>query len=46
VHPRRSGWATATLTWMMQTKGIPAYQRKGSGCVKSKTYQGAGTKYE
>jgi len=29
----------------MQTKGIPAGQRKGSGCVKSQTYQGAATKY-
>jgi len=28
---------------MMQTKGIPAGQRKGSGCVKSQTYQGAAT---
>jgi len=24
----------AALKWMMQTKGIPAGQRKGSGCVK------------
>jgi len=40
------GWATAALRWMMQTKGIPAGQRKGSGCVKSQTYQGAATKYE
>jgi len=30
----------------MQTKGIPADQRTGSGCVKSQTYQGAATKYE
>ena len=30
----------------MQTKGIPAGQSKGSGCVKSQTYQGAATKYE
>jgi len=36
----------AALRWMMQTKGIPAGQRKGSGCVKSQTYQGAATKYE
>jgi len=27
-------------------KGIPAGQRKGSGCVKSQTCQGALTKYE
>jgi len=25
---------------------MPADQRKGSGCVKSQTYQGAATKYE
>jgi len=27
-------------------KGIPVDQKKGSGCVKSETYQGAATKYE
>jgi len=27
-------------------KCIPAGQRKGSSCVKSRTYQGALTKYE
>jgi len=31
---------------MMQTKGITAGQRKGSGCVKSQTYQGTAAKYE
>jgi len=30
----------------MQTKDIPLGQRKGSGCVKSQTYQGAVIKYE
>jgi len=30
--------ATAALRWMMQTKGIPAGQRKGSRCVKLQTY--------
>jgi len=30
----------------MQTKGIPAGQRKGSGCVKSQIYQGVVTKYK
>jgi len=40
------GWATAALRWMMQTKGITADQRKGSGYVKSQTYQDAATKYE
>jgi len=36
----------AALRWMMHTKGIPVGQRKGSGCVKSQTYQGASTKYD
>jgi len=27
-------------------KDMPVGQRKGSGCVKSQTYQGAATKYE
>jgi len=31
---------------MIETKGIQVGQRKGSGCVKSQTYQGAATKYE
>jgi len=26
----------ATLKWMMETKGIPSGQRKGSGCVDHK----------
>jgi len=30
----------------MQTKGVSAGRRKGSGCVKSRTYQGVATKYE
>jgi len=30
-----------TTWWMMQTKGVPASQRKGSNCVKSQTCQGA-----
>jgi len=41
-----SEWATATRKWMMQTKDIPMGQRKGSGYVKSQTYQGVATKYE
>jgi len=32
------GWAAAALTWMMQAKGIPVGQRKGSGYVKSQAY--------
>jgi len=28
---------------MMQTKGIPTGQRKGSGCLKSQIYQGTVT---
>jgi len=46
VHPRHGWWTTAVLRWMMQTKGIPAGQRKGSGCANSQTYQGTMTKYE
>jgi len=46
VSPRRGGWAMAALRWMMQTKGILMGQRKGSGCVKSQTYQDAATKYD
>ena len=34
----------AALRWMMQTKGMLAVRRKGSGCVKSQTYQGAASK--
>jgi len=45
VHPLRGGWGQmAALRWTIQTKGMPAGQRKGSGCVKSQTYQGAATK--
>jgi len=47
VRPHHGGRsATAALRWIMQRKGILASQRKGSGCVKSQTYQGAVTKYE
>jgi len=47
VIPRRGGWQWhAAVMWMMQAKGIPAGQRKGSSCVKSQTYKGAATKYE
>jgi len=41
VCPGHGELATAALMRMIQTKGIPAGQRKGSGCVKSQTYQGA-----
>jgi len=34
----------AAIRWMMETKGIPAGQRKGSDGVKSQIYQGAVTK--
>jgi len=30
----------AALMWMMQTKDIPAGQRKRSGCVESQIYEG------
>ena len=30
VHPRHGGWATAALRWLIQTKGIPTDQKKGS----------------
>jgi len=46
VRPHHGEWAMAVLRWLMQTKGILAGQRKGCGCVKSQTYQGAVTKYE
>jgi len=46
VRPRRKGWETAAFRWMMQTVGIPAVQRKESGCVKSQSCQGAATKYK
>jgi len=41
-----AGVGNCSLKWMMQTKDMPAGQRKGSGCVKSETYQAAAIKYE
>ena len=43
---RKISSVSLPLRWMMQTKGTPAGQIKGSSCVKSQTYQGAATKYE
>jgi len=40
------GMGNGILKMVTQTKGMPAGQRKGSGCIKSQTYQGAVTKYD